>query len=878
MKKILTILAATATMFAFGAGQDPDPQPQVETVDHGADFEAFTAGDAFSAGLNDNAQQLSPYYWYTADTDAANIISNYVGETDATTPIGMRPDKFKQENNTKFLQVETTGKLYRTVKDNGGSADFTTSVTATYAHSLAEAPIYLDTLVKFTAADSVFGDDALENGDKIAIEYVEHESEGEGDPTVTNFVIRAGYVQANGEIVQTNYFADVPATFKKDDWHRLTVRAIGEVGGSGDNSAGVGFVVYLDEEPLVYSPSVEPGDATYTAKFNSIITENFYKSNLHAIYPSAVLPDTAAGQMISAAAFSGNGSLDDVVFTTTKPNFIDETSLVTITWDTNKITAVTLNNTALTSEEWENGSINIEPDQTGVVSFSVEYAPGCVPGESEVTSGTGSWDGHTAFTGLAPGAVCEIVAMMPFYQVGGKYFEDLESAIDAAQSGTSASPATFKLLANCAEMIKFTSGYVILDLAGYDIQGTDAQAFSVVCLGAHLTVTNSVPGSGAVKRPVESEDTAGAMQVKGDDGAVAVYVAKFDDIISVKPDSVEKTAIFAIYSGTFIDEDAGNDPDAFAYKVYVQDGATVTDIGNNYFQVGGAAQPIGTYQVTVTPNENATYAVTGAASNEGDVYTVATGHSITITATPKSGYEYAEAPTGWTLSEGVITIEVSAEGTVAIPGPTVQTLGTYTVTVIPTNNTTYAAAYKVGGSAITPDNDVLTVTVGQTIVITATPAANYEYATPPTGWTAGQDGEITIEVSEAGTVEIPGPTAKSGKTYPSYIPDDATEKGKYDTWKDAMTAAGVDVGDGEAYEDAYLLNCKPAEVTAEAAAFKFTSISYDTTQSKWITTTTTKNTKGADYNGTVTVTGYSDVGCTVGNETEAGPFFKASLQ
>ena len=170
MKKILTILAATATMFAFGAGQDPDPQPQVEPVDHGADFEAFTAGDAFSAGLNDSAQQLSPYYWYTADTDAANIISNYVGETDATTPIGMRPDKFKQENNTKFLQVETTGKLYRTVKDNGGSADFTTSVTARYAHSLAEAPIYLDTLVKFTAADSVFGDDALENGDKIAIE------------------------------------------------------------------------------------------------------------------------------------------------------------------------------------------------------------------------------------------------------------------------------------------------------------------------------------------------------------------------------------------------------------------------------------------------------------------------------------------------------------------------------------------------------------------------------------------------------------------------------------------------------------------------------------------------------------------------------------
>ena len=137
MKKILTILAATATMFAFGAGQETDSQPQVEPVDHGADFEAFTAGNAFSAGLNDSAQQSSPYYWYTADADAANIISNYTGSgTDV--PIASRPEKFADDENSKYLQVETTGKLYRTVKDNGGSGDFTNSTT--YAYSIADAP------------------------------------------------------------------------------------------------------------------------------------------------------------------------------------------------------------------------------------------------------------------------------------------------------------------------------------------------------------------------------------------------------------------------------------------------------------------------------------------------------------------------------------------------------------------------------------------------------------------------------------------------------------------------------------------------------------------------------------------------------------------
>ena len=84
MKKILTILAATATMFAFGAGNLDT------TISHGADFEAFTAGNAFSAGLNDSAQPSAPFYWYTADTDAANIISNYTGSGVRGQYVGVR--------------------------------------------------------------------------------------------------------------------------------------------------------------------------------------------------------------------------------------------------------------------------------------------------------------------------------------------------------------------------------------------------------------------------------------------------------------------------------------------------------------------------------------------------------------------------------------------------------------------------------------------------------------------------------------------------------------------------------------------------------------------------------------------------------------------
>ena len=574
MKKLMTMLAAaTATVFAFA-----------DFTESGTSFENYptnvlltTANDLGGGGAR---------FWYSAANpeEAPFVITNYASSGVAVPELkeGVgRPEKFKDVANDAFLMIETTDdkRLFRTAESN------TQDPAGFIQVNIPENGIYLDTLVKFTAADSDFSAD-LTDGDKIAISYVEREEELNNNEVIveaaTNFVIRAGYV-AGGTITQTNYFAAVPAGFDKDAWHRLTVRAIAELGTSG-SSAGVGFVVYLDQVPLAYGLDVVPGDAAYIAKFNTVITDNFYKDDLHAIYPSIVDAATIVGKSISSVSFSGNGSVDDVVFTTTKPSFMTDTARVRIEWDAN-VTTLALNGTAITGEDLAALSYELEPTN-GVVDVVVTFASGYEAGEFTADKG-GVWDASvSSFTGLVPGAVCSIKSMFPLYNVNGTNYDNLDDAIEAAEAGTSVAPATLKLLANCAEMIKFTGGYVILDLAGYDIQGTDEQAFSVVCQGAHMIVTNSVPATGAVKRPVESEDTAGAMQVKGDDGAVAVYVAKFDDIISVKPDSVEKTAIFAIYSGTFIDADAGSDPGEFAYNVYVQNGATVTAIGNNYFQVG----------------------------------------------------------------------------------------------------------------------------------------------------------------------------------------------------------------------------------------------------------------------------------------------------
>lgn len=328
MKKLLT--AAVASTFAFLAMGVVNG----DEINQGADFEAsdFVSGEAFNAALDDEAGAYGDKFWYTEDTEADNIISNYPS-TGTGVPIASRPDKFASNSNSKYLRVETTGKLWRSVKNNGGSSDFLTNTTASldvYGYSITNSAIYLDTLVKFTPADGEFAADALSDGDKIAISYVEHEADTDGDVSYTNFVIRAGLIVGQ-QLFQTNYFAYLPedptfASFDKDAWHRLTVRTIPDV---GDGS--VGFVVYVDETPLAYSADVDAGFGTLNAT-----AQGFYDNTKHALFPSAREAGAIGGKTISAASFSGNGSLDDVVFTTTTPGFIasSESIAATITLGT----------------------------------------------------------------------------------------------------------------------------------------------------------------------------------------------------------------------------------------------------------------------------------------------------------------------------------------------------------------------------------------------------------------------------------------------------------------------------------------------------------------------------------------------------------------
>ena len=80
--------------------------------------------------------------------------------------------------------------------------------------------------------------------------------------------------------------------------------------------------------------------------------------------------------------------------------------------------------------------------------------------------------------------------------------------------------------------------------------------------------------------------------------------------------------------------------------------------------------------------------------------------------------------------------------------------------------TTYAVTYSSieNATVVTDPADTTALAAGATVTFTVTPASTHEYATTPSGWTAGENGAITMNytvVAGENVVTIPEPTAKS---------------------------------------------------------------------------------------------------------------------
>ena len=264
-----------------------------------------------------------------------------------------------------------------------------------------------------------------------------------------------------------------------------------------------------------------------------------------------------------------------------------------------------------------------------------------------------------------------------------------------------------------------------------------------------------------------------------------------------------------VYGGYYLDENAaGAVGDFYLYRDnYVDDGVNVTYYGENYFQVGESEPAELTLTITDDANAESSVTINGEPAETGAV--IEADDVIVITATAKSGYEYAQAPEGWTLSEGSITktiTVVDASVSVTIPAP---------AEVV----TTFALTTTGGANAVVTTNpaDVSALTEATDVTITATADQDYTYDGVDlngTDWTYDSQTDaisMTTNISENTTVVVPDAVSEDEPTYPSYIEGlvdgeakTAYEK-KYDAWK-ATYGADAD----SAFGAAFLLNIDPA--------------------------------------------------------------------
>ena len=812
MKKLMVaVVSAASAIFAFG------------DLPHGADFEAegFVVGESFTNYLDkgDGAVSEGTLYW------EASIPGEEIGSIAAYTGTGRIgvddvPDIYTNAlTNAKYLQLDSgKNRLLRNIAEGGAAVPMSTG-----------DGIYLDTLVKFSAASSLLDSD-FESGDKLAIAYVGELDDGN---YLSNFVVRAGFI---GESQPTNYLVEV-ANFDVEDWHRLTIRTLTNIDG---NRAG--FKIYLDGQALAYST----GDDRFAQSAGFV-------DDTHTIFPSAVATGIYR-ETISAVAFAGNGSIDDVVFTTETPKFIKDTESVVATFTVDSgVTAISVQ--VGSAEPIVVDMNNLEailPPGTDefTVTATIDGANGYTFARMTYNNGVFTTNPAT-ITGYAGGAIAITTTRSNFsvFDENGDPISGTYTTLGAALAaqGVAKIQLDFDYTVADWESIPLNQpvyeidGEIVLNLNGNTLDGGASDYDEMFYVSGAMTVIDSVGGGKIVYG-----GTAGMFSTSSD---LAIGAATGD--VGVFIDGV-----------LFVD---GYEGDLVRANVRVADNTEADELVwspapgskcadepvNGYWVVTPSAAPQPTtYALTLPTGVNATAKVTANDVEVDDITAIDADTEVVVTWTALEGYKITLGATE--------NITMDSDKTAATPTVVAITYATLTITQV--DNCTIVvsnATEEVATGAKFDVDDAVQLTVYRT------PASSYELD----GYAATE--QITMDQDQTVTAAV----KSSGGSYPSYI-DDPTKQAKYDTWKSDMAAAGVDVGDGAACEDAYLLNCKPTEVEAAKAAFKFTSISYDTTESKWVTTTTTGYNERT-YNGTVTVIGYSDVGCTVQNA--AGPFFKATL-
>ena len=652
MKKLLIMTGVAA--FAFGAF-------------------AFSNG----TGFEEPGELFPGTYWNNPSNLEASVTS-YAdsGETAYSTRPAYFVDKnVSQSNFLAIASASASDPLKRFVE------------TTEEAKAIGNG-LYLDTLVKFTAvsADSTETMGTSDTAAKLAIWAQE-------TPAGTNFVVQAGYVTSNN-VTSTNYVMTAPTNnFDFSAWHRLTVKAISDIG--GDHA---GFVVFVNGTAL------EREDGAVIADKGALTLNTVAGKFENAVLPSRRSSNWDDYQTLQAVSFSGTGGIDDVSFTDVAPDFAASDVIFTLNVGAG-IKGFKLNGTSYSDSDFTDGfvTLKLNPGVTIVTVGDVTYADGyknaALSGEKD-----GSIDELVfTVTGNAPEATISAVCDMFTITADGKTvgYATLADAIKDAENGTIVMADNYTIEGAYVSV----TGNVVLDLAGNTLTGPENDALFTVKSGASLTIINSAVADGCLSVNYE-EGTETSEKIVVNNKGTLVIGDTSGGFVTV--DGFIANAVTKVYKGKF-DAESNSNGDACAIPSASMDGVVPVKEGDYWVVNAG-----GEVKYTVTFVD---YDGTGIASGDVKKGVMPTAPEENPTRT---GYTF----TGWEPAIVAVTSNTTYTATYSI--------NTYTVTFDVDGDTTMIPAQNVnyGNTATEP---------------TAPTKDNYTFA----GWTlAGQTYDFAAQVMD----------------------------------------------------------------------------------------------------------------------------------
>ena len=306
MKKLMFATALVASAAAFA---------DAPTAINATSFEGYSAGAIISnTGDVEESGADGKYFCFTGGDADGSLVKTFGGEN-LTAPNIIRPYYYASATpNDNYLELSTEGgTLWRSINTIGGTSGAYTLGTA---EPVAADGTYLDTLVQFTPTGDG-GAPTLESDDKLAI-WLNVDSSGA--TPVTNLMVQAGWVDAIGTPVASN-FVLTGTSVVAGEWYRLTIKAVPDIIDPQGTYAGFyripAFIILINGAEM--AATVAPVDASLANLAGTISSDFTALVAANKVFPSIVPPAQNADFALQGVGFKGSGALDDLVWTTEDP-------------------------------------------------------------------------------------------------------------------------------------------------------------------------------------------------------------------------------------------------------------------------------------------------------------------------------------------------------------------------------------------------------------------------------------------------------------------------------------------------------------------------------------------------------------------------------